>query len=87
MLTEIWNERAVDVAAGAEHTVLLTTSGSATHVWTCGYGEQGRLGHGNWTRQEQPTRFMSKWVLFNSLSLFVESVPPLRYVYGAGTIP
>ena len=37
-------KRVVQIAAGKSHTVFLLSNG---HVFTCGHGEHGRLGHGD----------------------------------------
>jgi RCC1 and BTB domain-containing protein len=46
-------ERVVMVAAGMAHTVALNEAG---HVFTCGYGMLGQLGHGFGTRRESVPR-------------------------------
>eukprot|EP01061_Rhynchopus_euleeides_P003172 TRINITY_DN12446_c1_g1_i1.p1 TRINITY_DN12446_c1_g1~~TRINITY_DN12446_c1_g1_i1.p1 ORF type:complete len:563 (+),score=203.12 TRINITY_DN12446_c1_g1_i1:250-1938(+) len=46
------NAKAVKVACGAVHTVVLDTAGRA---WTWGYGDWGRLGHGDNEDRTKPT--------------------------------
>ena len=46
-------ERAVSVAAGACHSLALTSSGA---VWSWGQGCVGALGHGDHEVQWQPTK-------------------------------
>ena len=46
------NPRAVDVACGLNHTMVLTSCGA---VHTCGWGEDGRLGHNDEERQLELT--------------------------------
>jgi alpha-tubulin suppressor-like RCC1 family protein len=43
----------VEVAAGYEHTLLLT---QARQVWSCGAGDYGRLGHGGFATCAHPRR-------------------------------
>ncbi|GMH39002.1 hypothetical protein BSKO_06900 [Bryopsis sp. KO-2023] len=38
------NRRVVSVAAGSNHTLVITETGE---LWTCGRGRRGQLGHGN----------------------------------------
>lgn len=42
-----------EVAAGYEHSLLRSACG---HVWSCGLGEHGRLGHGSVTSVSRPRR-------------------------------
>ena len=45
--------RVLEVAAGYEHSLLRCDSG---HVWSCGVGEHGRLGHGSLMSYSSPKR-------------------------------
>ena len=45
--------RVLEVAAGYEHSLLRCSDG---HVWACGVGEHGRLGHGVLTSSPHPVR-------------------------------
>lgn len=44
-------ERVLEVACGANHTILRT---SAKKVYTFGFGKYGQLGHNNFQNVDQP---------------------------------
>eukprot|EP00466_Bigelowiella_natans_P003691 jgi/Bigna1/45370/e_gw1.120.42.1 len=46
-------QRAIQVAVGSQHSIVLTSDGN---VFTWGSGKNGRLGHGSVTNKSEPTR-------------------------------